>query len=66
MKGLWPCHYAGVEPFNKRRQDWRLRYAAAFQLVPSAEGRRKRGRFDTVDVGTALVENESMCVSDAR
>ena len=30
----WPCHYAAVEPLNKRRPDWRLRYAAAFQLVP--------------------------------
>jgi len=32
----WPCHYAALEPLNKRRQDWRLRYAAAFQLVPPA------------------------------
>lgn len=28
----WPFHYAGLEPLNKRRQDWRIRYAAAFQL----------------------------------
>jgi SAM-dependent methyltransferase len=27
----WPFHYAGLEPLNKRRQDWRIRYAAAFQ-----------------------------------
>jgi mannose-6-phosphate isomerase-like protein (cupin superfamily)/SAM-dependent methyltransferase len=66
MKGLWPCHYAGVEPFNRTRQDWKLRYAAAFQLIPSAEGLRKLGRFDTVDVGKPLVENESMCVFGAR
>jgi SAM-dependent methyltransferase/mannose-6-phosphate isomerase-like protein (cupin superfamily) len=66
MKRSWPCHYAGVEPFNKRRQDWRLRYAAAFQLVPSGEGPQKLGRFDTISGGRTLVENESMCVSDAR
>jgi SAM-dependent methyltransferase len=38
MRDIWPCHYEGLEPLNKRRQDWRLRYAAAFQLVPSGEG----------------------------
>jgi SAM-dependent methyltransferase len=37
MKSFWPCHYAGLEPLNKRRRDWRLRYAAAFKLVPSGE-----------------------------
>jgi len=35
----WPFNYAGLEPLNKRRRDWRLRYAAAFQLVPHTEGR---------------------------
>jgi chemotaxis methyl-accepting protein methylase/mannose-6-phosphate isomerase-like protein (cupin superfamily) len=34
MTGLWPCHYAALEPFNKRRPDWRQRYAAAFMLGP--------------------------------
>jgi chemotaxis methyl-accepting protein methylase len=28
----WPCHYWGLEPLDKRRSDWRLRYAAAFQI----------------------------------
>jgi SAM-dependent methyltransferase len=37
MKSFWPWHYAGLEPLNKRRQDWRLRYAAAFELGPSGE-----------------------------
>jgi len=37
MKGFWPCHYAGLEPLNKRRRDWRLRYAAAFQLAAAAD-----------------------------
>jgi mannose-6-phosphate isomerase-like protein (cupin superfamily)/SAM-dependent methyltransferase len=32
---LWPCHYRGLEPLNKIRQDWRLRYAAVFQLARS-------------------------------
>jgi mannose-6-phosphate isomerase-like protein (cupin superfamily)/SAM-dependent methyltransferase len=37
MKTFWPCHYGGLEPLDKRRQDWRFRYAAAFQVVPFAE-----------------------------
>jgi SAM-dependent methyltransferase len=32
LRGDWPFHYAGLEPLNKGRRDWRLRYAAAFQL----------------------------------
>jgi SAM-dependent methyltransferase len=36
MKDFWPFHYAGLEPLNKRRRDWRTRYAAAFQLTPMA------------------------------
>jgi SAM-dependent methyltransferase len=66
MKGLWPCHYAGVEPLNKKRQDWKRRYAAAFQLVPPGDALQNLGGFDTVDEDRPLVENESMCVSDAR
>jgi hypothetical protein len=35
MSTFWPWHYAGLEPLNKKRTDWRRRYAAAFQLPPS-------------------------------
>ena len=41
MRSSWPFHYAGLEPLNKRRGDWRLRYAAAFQIVPRELGRRR-------------------------
>jgi len=27
----WPCKYWGLEPLDKRRPDWRMRYASAFQ-----------------------------------
>ncbi len=30
--GQWPYHYAGLEPLDKRRADWRLRYAAVFEM----------------------------------
>jgi chemotaxis methyl-accepting protein methylase len=32
LRGQWPYHYSGLEPLNKKRDDWRIRYAAAFQL----------------------------------
>lgn len=36
LRGSWPCHYTGLEPLNKRRKDWKQRYAAAFQISPSS------------------------------
>jgi SAM-dependent methyltransferase/mannose-6-phosphate isomerase-like protein (cupin superfamily) len=38
MRSIWPCHYAGLEPLNKRRKDWKIRYAACFQLAPAVDG----------------------------
>lgn len=46
----WPCHYAALEPLNRKRRDWRLRYAAAYQVGA------------TVAVSSAHHENE-LCVS---
>jgi len=51
MKDFWPCHYGGLEPLNKRRWDWRLRYAAAFQLAPAQDKTVDRGG------GSSAVEN---------
>jgi hypothetical protein len=34
MRSLWPCQYSGLEPLNKRKRDWRMRYATVFQLPP--------------------------------
>lgn len=33
LRTLWPWHYSGLEPLNKRRGDWKMRYAAGFQLA---------------------------------
>lgn len=41
-KGCWPCHYGGLEPFNKKRRDWRIRYAAAFQLAEASKLQQER------------------------
>jgi chemotaxis methyl-accepting protein methylase len=37
LRHYWPCHYGGLEPLNKKRPDWRLRYAAVFQLALADE-----------------------------
>jgi len=37
LRGQWPFLYGGLEPLNKRRPNWKLRYAAAFYLT-SATG----------------------------
>jgi len=34
LRGLWPGHYAGLEPLSRRAPDWKIRYAAAFCLPP--------------------------------
>jgi len=36
LRQYWPGRYAGLEPLNKRRKDWRTRYAATFQLYPKS------------------------------
>jgi SAM-dependent methyltransferase len=28
----WPCQWWGLEPLNRRRHDWEIRYASAFQI----------------------------------
>jgi len=33
VRSIWPWHYSGLEPFDKRRPDWNVRYAAGFQLA---------------------------------
>jgi chemotaxis methyl-accepting protein methylase/mannose-6-phosphate isomerase-like protein (cupin superfamily) len=34
MKTFWPWSYVGLEPLNKKREDWTRRYAATFQVLP--------------------------------
>jgi SAM-dependent methyltransferase len=36
LRAHWPWHYGGLEPLDKKRRDWRTRYAAAFHIVPKA------------------------------
>jgi SAM-dependent methyltransferase len=32
LRDHWPWNYTGLEPFNKRRYDWELRYASVFEV----------------------------------
>lgn len=41
LRGQWPFMYAGLEPLNKRRHDWKIRYAAAFRLGSEPKMRRQ-------------------------
>jgi hypothetical protein len=33
----WPWNYSSLGPMDKKRRDWRLRYATAFQLATSSK-----------------------------
>ena len=32
LREQWPCNYSGLEPLDTRKRNWRIRYAAAFQV----------------------------------
>jgi len=32
VRGDWPWQYWGLEPFDRKRQDWSIRYASVFQI----------------------------------
>ena len=36
LRRVWPCDYTGLEPLDKSREDWKIRYAAAFQAPMAA------------------------------
>jgi SAM-dependent methyltransferase/mannose-6-phosphate isomerase-like protein (cupin superfamily) len=73
MRNLWPFHYVGLEPLNKNRLDWRLRYAAVFQLLTCDSAARNLKQLGTSSHGepvylgasaTTRLANESIHVSD--
>ena len=55
LRRYWPGQYAGLEPLSKRRRDWRIRYAAAFQLLPKMSAHPTQQE-DKCDEKTRLVE----------
>ncbi|MGB6691514.1 MAG: CheR family methyltransferase [Terracidiphilus sp.] len=52
LRAHWPWHYAGLEPLDKSRPDWSIRYAAAFQLLQNASAAPIRSEHEhTVAIG---------------
>jgi SAM-dependent methyltransferase/quercetin dioxygenase-like cupin family protein len=47
LRQLWPGHYAGLEPLDKGRPEWKVRYAAVFEL-PATNRLRKPNEIDSV------------------
>jgi hypothetical protein len=62
MSHLWPCHYAGLEPLNKKRKDWKRRYAAAFQVPPcDKKSTSEAGNLDIYANIGATMESSELC-----
>jgi chemotaxis methyl-accepting protein methylase len=40
LRGQWPLQYAGLEPLDTARPDWKVRYATAFRIDSTARARR--------------------------
>jgi len=38
LRRSWPCKYWGLEPIDKNRPDWGIRYASVFQLGERVDG----------------------------
>ena len=35
VRADWPSEWWGLEPLNRKRHDWEIRYAAVFRIGPS-------------------------------
>jgi SAM-dependent methyltransferase len=46
VRADWPWQWWGLEPLNRRRHDWRIRYAASFRIVSPQRHRFKTQRDD--------------------
>jgi chemotaxis methyl-accepting protein methylase/mannose-6-phosphate isomerase-like protein (cupin superfamily) len=57
MTTYWPWHYAGLEPLNKKRKDWKRRYAAAFQVLPREKNTSDLIKFDVSPKVAATAES---------
>jgi SAM-dependent methyltransferase len=44
VRNDWPWKYWGLEPLDRARPDWRVRYASVFRLPPAAAERRNGPR----------------------
>jgi len=63
-KMLWPWHYVGLEPLNKKKRDWKCRYAAAFQLMPYDKNASNSVNLSISPEFVATSESASTCEKD--
>ncbi|MBB6142856.1 chemotaxis methyl-accepting protein methylase/mannose-6-phosphate isomerase-like protein (cupin superfamily) [Silvibacterium bohemicum] len=64
-KVCWPCHYGGLEPLNKRRADWKIRYASVFQVgsIPPAQSMRND---ENAQITETLYDTEPNCLTPSN
>lgn len=43
LRTVWPWNYCGLEPFNRKRSDWQIRYASVFQMGRETTQKRSDG-----------------------
>jgi SAM-dependent methyltransferase len=55
VRGDWPWKWWGLEPLNRRRHDWQIRYAAAFQ-INSPQRQRCKIEFGYCSSGDQLLK----------
>jgi chemotaxis methyl-accepting protein methylase/mannose-6-phosphate isomerase-like protein (cupin superfamily) len=56
MQAHWPWHYTGLEPLNRKRSDWKRRYAAAYQVLPFDKNASDSASIGVPSKLTAVVE----------
>jgi len=61
MKTFWPWHYAGLEPLNKKRSDWKHRYAAVFQVLPCDKKASSLANLGISSKVAAATESTAFC-----
>ena len=43
LRNHWPWNWAGLEPLDRRRSDWRTRYATAFRIDGTEDAQERSG-----------------------
>jgi SAM-dependent methyltransferase len=61
MKTYWPWHYAGLEPLNKKRKDWKRRYAAVFQLTADDKNSSELANLDASPKIAVTAQSTEVC-----
>ena len=66
LRGQWPFLYGGLEPLNKRRPDWKIRYAAAFRLASATSVRGPHSETAICEEKVKTGSTTTLQISSAR